>query len=54
MQLINQYMKLGARIWARPKRIAFLVDESFDDRDINTVVRYCIRHMGGRLSLIHI
>lgn len=52
MKFIDQYTKLGARLWARPKRVAFLVDESFETKDINNVVRYCLTHLGGRCNPI--
>ncbi|MCC7527993.1 MAG: hypothetical protein IT342_05685 [Candidatus Melainabacteria bacterium] len=52
MKFIDQYTKLGARLWARPKRVAFLVDDSFENHDINNVVRYCLTHLGGRCNPI--
>lgn len=52
MQLINEYQKIGARLSARPKRVAFLVDDSFSDRDINNLLRYCHKHLGGRYNPI--
>jgi hypothetical protein len=50
--LIQDSERLGARLWARPKRIAFLVDDSFGAGDLNNVVRYCSRYLGGRANAI--
>ena len=35
-----------------PKRVAFLVDETLTAGDINNIVRYCCRYIGGRSNPI--
>jgi len=52
LQLLNEHEKIGSRVWARPKRVAFLVDDAFTSRDINTIVAYCFKHLGGRWNAI--
>lgn len=52
MRLLGEQEKLGARIWARPKRLAFFVNEDFSASDLNSVFRYCFRHLGGRSNAV--
>lgn len=37
--------------WARPKRVAFLVDPGHtNDNEINQIIRYCVGRWGGRFN----